>query len=944
MHKLRDNSYLMIFFYLLIFVLILSSCKTNDVTQEIPSTLEKDTDVPTSISVQPSRTLSLDRPDTVRETSVAATQQAIEMLTASPVSENVPEPTPTSTGINQYLGPVPEGALARIGKGWPQDIDISSEGQNLVVGTELGVFIYEVDSKEQVWFTPTGGEVARVTYSSDDQFIAASSGSQLLMLDSQSGELIRQWRAVSGSGGLCAIALAPNNDVLATLSSGGRIVLWNVKNGDQIRSMVTAESSDYCGIDFSPDGNLLASVVSDTLEIWNPNSGKWIRTKKGEVRGGLGPEILNDVSFSPDGESLLTGNGVLWDSQTGEEILRFTSLDLGHVAFSSDGKKIASNEYDTLILWDRFTGERIWEVELDYWADVSGLQFFPDGETLAVPMRGESIQFLDVRSGESSGFIQGHFDIVGFGFSSDSRYIASWDWRNVRLWDAESLLLDYTFYNAELSENGEIQSGYNDAILLRNITFEPDSGGIVFSPDGKRKAVLDDGTILLWEELGTAPKTPTRTSIPGSTPVPSPTLSYQVTPVLTVTPHPGVEEVIYPNQGAILGLAYSTDGSRLTIVTKLGVLTYQDGELSLRWHWPSSINEKKVDISPDGNLVAITTFLEDEKGVELWSIASQKRIRLLQSNREDWVDTPTFSYNGQKLAASIGGSEIGIWEVSTGHLSRIITPETPYWSYYEEIAFSPDGTGLSAGIGDTLYQWDLVTNQGKEFEVMRPGSGFYDMEYSPDSKILVYSCGSGAVEVGFITFWNVAKEVWDDYWHEGKSTRTLAYEPNGGFIALGYYDGRLALWTEASGYDGLLGHGVPREHPWIPVDNDDRRVNALAFSPSGKYLASGSQDGSVILWDLTNLKPRSSLPACELHNGQTIHVRENARLWSVPNVSKGSVIAQLPFGQMVYVLGGPGYGPILSDGSLSDWFWEVNLTPAGESAGWLWIGQIQECQ
>jgi WD40 repeat protein len=431
---------------------------------------------------------------------------------------------------------------------------------------------------------------------------------------------------------------------------------------------------------------------------------------------------------------------------------------------------------------------------------------------------------------------------------------------------------------------------------------------------------------------------------PTSTLVPSPTSSNQVTPVMTFTPSSGLQEVIYPNQGAILGLAYSTDGSRLTIATKLGVLTYQDGELSLRWRWPYSINDKKVDISPDGNLIAITTFSEDEKGVELWSIASQKRIRLLRSNREDWVDTPTFSFDGQKLAASIGGSEIGIWEVSTGHLSRILKPENPYWTYYEEIAFSPDGKGLSAGIVETLYQWDLVTNQGKEFEVMNPGSGFYDMQYSLDSKILVYSCGSSDTAVGFITFWNVAKEAWDDYWHEGKSTRTLAYEPNGDFIALGYYDGRLALWTEASGYVDLLGHGVPREHPWTRLDNDDKRVNALAFSPSGKYLASGSQDGSVILWDLTNLKPRSSFPACELHTGQTIQVLENARLWSVPNVSKGSVTTQLPFGQMVYILGGPGYGPIINDGSLSDWFWEVNLTPDGESAGWIWVGQIQECQ
>jgi hypothetical protein len=70
----------------------------------------------------------------------------------------------------------------------------------------------------------------------------------------------------------------------------------------------------------------------------------------------------------------------------------------------------------------------------------------------------------------------------------------------------------------------------------------------------------------------------------------------------------------------------------------------------------------------------------------------------------------------------------------------------------------------------------------------------------------------------------------------------------------------------------------------------------------------------------TNLKPKFSSLSCELRNRQTIRVREDARLWSASNVSKGSVTAQVPFGQMAYVLGGPGYGPILSDGSLSSWF------------------------
>ena len=102
------------------------------------------------------------------------------------------------------------------------------------------------------------------------------------------------------------------------------------------------------------------------------------------------------------------------------------------------------------------------------------------------------------------------------------------------------------------------------------------------------------------------------------------------------------------------------------------------------------------------------------------------------------------------------------------------------------------------------------------------GMDLFDIEFSRDNKILVYSCGWGSEHVGFITFWNVAKQDWDDYWHEGKSTRTVTYEPGGNFLALGYYDGRMSLWSEAGGFVYLLAHAIPREQPWIPLDNDDK--------------------------------------------------------------------------------------------------------------------------
>ena len=74
------------------------------------------------------------------------------------------------------------------------------------------------------------------------------------------------------------------------------------------------------------------------------------------------------------------------------------------------------------------------------------------------------------------------------------------------------------------------------------------------------------------------------------------------------------------------------------------------------------------------------------------------------------------------------------------------------------------------------------------------------------------------------------------------AVRSLAYSPNGQFIATGSRDVSIKIWEVATGREirTLLGHLGS--------------VSALAFDPTGVFLASGSSDNEIVIWEVATGK------------------------------------------------------------------------------------------
>ena len=190
-----------------------------------------------------------------------------------------------------------------------------------------------------------------------------------------------------------------------------------------------------------------------------------------------------------------------------------------------------------------------------------------------------------------------------------------------------------------------------------------------------------------------------------------------------------------------------------------------------------------------------------------------------------------------------------VWEAETGREVARMTHE----SYVSDVAFSPDGKYVVSGGWDgTARVWEAQS--GHEVARMIHDNWVSAVAFSPDGRLAVsggcdvfeyvriYSLGErGAITMqctsGGARVWDVktGREV-TRMSHVG-DVEAIAFSPDGKHVVSGSDDGTARVWEVKTG------HEVARM-------THDGRVFAVAFSPDGKYVVSGSEDGTarVRLW------------------------------------------------------------------------------------------------
>lgn len=348
------------------------------------------------------------------------------------------------------------------GENWPYAVTVSPDGKFIAIPGFRSVSLYDVGTGEHVReLADVAGGVWSLTFSPDGKIAggAVSHGDSVQIWDVQTGKLLRSLKGHkphAGNFGARSAAFSADGKVLYTGGADRTIRVWEVATGKQLHCIEDAGFP----VALSPDGTILASGSSQhdwSVRLWDAKTFKPLCVYDGHRLGG------NTLAYSPDGKTIATGGGdevYLWDIPGGKYLRHWEANRYGTTAvrWSSDGKTLLTvgNEWK---FWDAATGKQRGEIPRE--KALYGVSVFHPTEKLVIGTDSwAKIRFHDYSAGEDRKVIESpQWPQRAIAISSDGKRMAvSCDGLAIEMWD---LMADRSMWKVK----GE---------GMRSLVFSPD--------------------------------------------------------------------------------------------------------------------------------------------------------------------------------------------------------------------------------------------------------------------------------------------------------------------------------------------------------------------------------------------------------------------------------------------------------------------------------------
>ncbi|HRI19392.1 MAG TPA: caspase family protein [Panacibacter sp.] len=667
----------------------------------------------------------------------------------------------------------------------------------------------------KIWDAATGRLLANTKWNQGEDFLVSPNTKKIALLpfyyyeqpdadiyilDDQTGDSLASLKSPLpedyfniGSPGVLLLRWSPTGESIAQVVTNqshtpNACYIWNVHTGQLIsRFKFDISVADDFGqfktalpvmdLTWSPAGDKIAFLASNdsisAIQVWDAQTGDSITSFTGNGNHQLitGKSILFDkATWSKDSRTIITcrQNGIkIWDAMTGEP-KEEKKANIYKASWSHDGFVI-----DTNVLNNERYAVPPYEIQKltapaeDFLRDPQLLFYSPDGNIIAAPEAGNTVQLWDVKTGEKLAQLKSYMSPMnGSVYSNNNKILATLhDDNMIRIWDAGSGAFIATV------------KGYTAS----------------FSNDGKRiVTAVSDSTVKIWD---------TRTGD------------------LLMSPPPFkafVSSIEWSNDDRFLFITMNvsadydfSSGERVYKVSPENVI-------ARIWDIENNkpVFEQKgiyhlAQFSPDG-----TKLVTGMNGnAQLWNVKTRLQIAELKGHPNE-ISYISFSPDGTKLVT--GSSEPGdrrdwsgsymVWDATTGKLitggGAVRAGYAPDWSTdSKRIAYVLNEANLvitsidNEGKTITLYHnpvkpYDSATNPlGGQFVYSDETNHIMSFSFHPDGKRVI------------VSYQNNTARIWDI--DGGKILQELKGYSGINFFAAFNKDGKRTITTSQQGFAGI---------------------------------------------------------------------------------------------------------------------------------------------
>lgn len=592
---------------------------------------------------------------------------------------------PDAFAENYAQWDLPEGAKARLGKGYAGGLKFSADGNRLMVENTVGVWVYDAHSGVELDLI-TGNLSDSLALSPDGRTVANwGPDDKVCLWDVADSE--NKVTLGGDTSKIRRMTFSPDSRTVAGGTSDHKVILWDVASGVREATLL-GHTHSITSIAFSPDGAILASGSWDkTVRLWDAETGAHKRTLTAHT------ESISNVRFSRDGRTFVSSSFnedkvILWDVGTWQQKAALDT-DINCFALSADSSTLATGSWrGELNLWDVANGTHKAEF-LGHLSNIASIAFSPDGKTLA--SGGDDKLYLwDIASGARKLSITGHTDgVYSIAFSPDSKTLASGSSEQIRLWDIATSTHTATLFVGDWATNASL----------------------AFSPDGKTLASESGSEIHLWDVSSRAHRATVRKYW-------STTSGY----------------VRYRS------VAFSPDGRFLARSASNSVLLWYAGRTYKKTLAGHTDDVTSVAFSYDSRTVASSSV---DTTVRLWDVETDAH-KATFAGHTDSVVSVAFSPDGSLLASGSDDNTIILWDIDTGEPKTTFVAHT---DGINDVAFSPDGKTLAScgyRYDTTVKLWDVASGTLKT-TFFGHKYGITEIAFSPDGQTLASGGWEGTI-------------------------------------------------------------------------------------------------------------------------------------------------------------------------------------------------------